>query len=113
MTMLADADAWLIAHHMTINPSKNSLSEAMRDAFSSTESNRIKRFYRDRFDASADNLVSAFQALASGIDVWAFENFSFGKKKLLSASGTNRLPSQNEAATLAYGYAAFLANPHR
>lgn len=41
--------------------SETSLSEAMRDTFSSSESNRIKRFYCDRFGASADNLVSAFQ----------------------------------------------------
>ncbi len=111
--VLADADAWLIAHKMKNNPSEISLSEAMRDTFSSSESNRIKRFYRDRFGASADNLVSAFQGLANGIDIWVFEDFSYGKQKLLSASGADKLPTKNEAATLARGYAAFLANPHR
>lgn len=93
--------------------SETSLSEAMRDTFSSSESNRIKRFYCDRFGASADNLVSAFQGLANGIDIWVFEDFSYGKKKLLNASGADKLPTKDEAATLARGYAAFLANPHR
>lgn len=111
--VLADADAWLIARHMRSNSSESSLSQAMRDTFSSSESNRIKRYYRARFGASADNLVSAFQALASGIDVWAFEDFNYGREALLTASGADRLPSSDEAATLARGYAAFLANPHR
>lgn len=111
--VLADADAWLIARFMGKNPSDTSLSQAMRDAFSSSEVNRIKRFYRERFGASADNVVSAFQKVANGIDIGGWEDLQFGQDKLISASGADRLPTKDEADIIARAYAAFLANPYR
>lgn len=111
--VLADADAWLIARHMKNHPSETSLSEAMGGTFASSENNRIKRFYRDRFGASADNLVAAFQGIANGIDNWVFDILPLDKDQLLKASGADRLPNRNEIDTLARAYAAFLANPHK
>lgn len=111
--VLADADAWLIAHYMETHPSGASLSDAMLDVFKHSETNRIKRFYQERFAANADNVVSVFQKLADGIDIWVFENFDYGKEKLLSAPGTSRLPDRRESETLARAYAAFLDSPRR
>lgn len=111
--VLADADAWLIAHYMKTHPSGASLSDAVLDVFKHSETNRIKRFYQERFAANADNVVSVFQKLADGIDIWVFENFDYGKEKLLSASGASRLPDRRESETLARAYAAFLDSPRR
>lgn len=113
IVVLADADAWLIARYMKTHPSGASLSDAMLDVFKRSETNRIKRFYQERFAANADNVVSVFQKLADGIDIWVFENFDYGKEKLLSASGASRLPDRRESETLARAYAAFLDSPHR
>lgn len=68
---------------------------------------------RSRLSANADNVVSVFQKLADGIDIWVFENFDYGKEKLLSASGASRLPDRRESETLARAYAAFLGSPRR
>ena len=68
---------------------------------------------RSRLSANADNVVSVFQKLADGINIWVFENFDYGKEKLLSASGASRLPDRRESETLARAYAAFLDSPHR
>ena len=68
---------------------------------------------RSRLSANADNVVSVFQKLADGIDIWVFENFDYGKEKLLSASGASRLPDRRESETLARAYAAFLDSPRR
>lgn len=111
--VLADADAWLLARHMSNHPSGTSLSEAMSDAFAASENNRIKRFYHDRFGASADNLVSAFQGIVNGIDIGGFDELNFGKDELKNASGADRLPTRDEADTLGRAYAAFLASPHK
>lgn len=59
--VLVDADAWLIAHYMKTHPSGASLSDAMLDVFKHSETNRIKRFYQERFAANADNVVSVFR----------------------------------------------------
>lgn len=68
---------------------------------------------RSRLSANSDNVVSVFQKLADGIDIWVFENFDYGKEKLLSASGASRLPDRRESETLARAYAAFLDSPRR
>ena len=68
---------------------------------------------RSRLSANADNVVSVFQKLADGIDIWVFENFDYGKEKLLSASGASRLPDRRESETLARAYVAFLDSPRR
>jgi len=68
---------------------------------------------RSRLSANADNVVSVFQKLVDGIDIWVFENFDYGKEKLLSASGASRLPDRRESETLARAYAAFLDSPRR
>lgn len=68
---------------------------------------------RSRLSANVDNVVSVFQKLADGIDIWVFENFDYGKEKLLSASGASRLPDRRESETLARAYAAFLDSPRR
>ena len=68
---------------------------------------------RSRLSANADNVVSVFQKLADGIDIWIFENFDYGKEKLLSASVASRLPDRRESETLARAYAAFLDSPRR
>ena len=68
---------------------------------------------RSRLSANADNVVSVFQKLADGIDIWVFENFDYGKEELLSASVASRLPDRRESETLARAYAAFLDSPRR
>lgn len=73
---------------------------------------RIAALPTDRF-RSDGKAVSVFQKLADGIDIWVFENFDYGKEKLLSASGASRLPDRRESETLARAYAAFLDSPHR
>lgn len=111
--VLADADAWLIARYMKHNPSHNALTAAMRNVFAQSETRRIVRFYYERFGANVDNVVRAFRGIADGIDVWVFENFSYGKNKLLKAADASRLPSPKEAEAIARVYAAFLEMPHR
>ena len=101
IVVLADADAWLIAHYMKTHPSGASLSDAMLNVFKRSETNRIKRFYQERFAANAGKAASVFQKLADSIDIWVFENFDYGKEKLLSASGASRLPDRRESETLA------------
>lgn len=73
---------------------------------------RIAALPTDRF-RSDGKAVSVFQKLADGIDIWVFENFDYGKEKLLSASGASRLPDRRESETLARAYAAFLDSPRR
>lgn len=73
---------------------------------------RIKMFYKERFDSSKQNVINAFIKLADGIDVWKFENFDFGKKKLLKASGAEDLPTKEQAIALATSFADFIANPN-
>ena len=73
---------------------------------------RIAALPTDRFP-SEGKAVSVFQKLADGIDIWVFENFDYGKEKLLSASGASRLPDRRESETFARAYAAFLDSPRR
>jgi len=49
---------------------------------------RIAALPTDRFPSDG-KAVSVFQKLADGIDIWVFENFDYGKEKLLSASGAS------------------------
>lgn len=110
--VLADADAWLIARYMKKHPSGTALSNAMRDVFKDSETNRIKRFYRERFAANATNVVKAFQTVADGIDAGGIENVLTSDMLLKRASGADRLPTRQEAEILARSYAHFLMNPH-
>ena len=73
---------------------------------------RIAALPTDRFPSDG-KAVSVFPKLADGIDIWVFENFDYGKEKLLSASGASRLPDRRESETLARAYAAFLDSPRR
>ena len=73
---------------------------------------RIAALPTDRFPSDG-KAVSVIQNLADGIDIWVFENFDYGKEKLLSASGASRLPDRRESETLARAYAAFLDSPRR
>ncbi|RDU22195.1 glycoside hydrolase domain-containing protein [Anaerosacchariphilus polymeriproducens] len=109
--ILADADAYLLVAHMQNKNSENSFSETITELYQISKNNRIKMFYKERFNLSKENVKNAFKKLADGIDIWVFENFDYGKKKLLSASGADNLPTKSEAETLALVYASFLENP--
>ncbi|WP_237243069.1 hypothetical protein [Rothia nasimurium] len=111
--LLADADAWLLVKAMQGRSGDTRLADAMREVLALSETNRIQKFYRERFGGSANNLAESFAKLADGIDVWGFENFEFGKNKLLSASGASRLPDVGEAHVLGRTYAAILSRPNR
>ncbi|MDT3767087.1 hypothetical protein QS713_03265 [Gleimia hominis] len=111
--VLADADAWLIAKYMKLHPGEHQLSQAMAYTFKQSETNRIRRFYRERFAASADNLVLAFQTVSNGIDALGLTNIVGTAKLLEIASHASSLPDAHEAETLARAYAAFIASPHR
>lgn len=111
--VLADADAWLIAKHMKNNSSDKSLSEAMKEVFKLSETNRIKRFYSERFHSNGDNLVAAFLTVSDGIDAMGLTNIIATDNLLKMAAHADRLPSRAEAEVIARAYAAFLANPHR
>lgn len=103
--VLADADAFLIANRSVIN-----LTDTLSDLYKYSKNDRIKLFYKERFDSSKNNVVSSFTKLADGIDVWKFENFSYGKKKLLNASGAKNLPTKEQATILAKSFADFIEN---
>ena len=105
--ILADADAYLIANRSIID-----LSDTLSNLYKYSKNERIKMFYKERFGSSKQNVINAFSKLADGIDVWKFENFDFGKKKLLSASGAESLPTKEQALVLATSFADFIANPY-
>ncbi|MDR6938484.1 glycoside hydrolase domain-containing protein [Arcanobacterium hippocoleae] len=111
--VLADADAWLIARYMKQHSGEHSLSQAMEDTFKDSETNRIKRFYKERFAGSADNLVAAFQVVTDGIDAMGLTNIVGTQQLLELASHASSLPNAGEAEILARAYAAFLASPNR
>lgn len=55
----------------------------------------------------------SFLEIANGIEIWIWKGLSFGMYKLLIAFDPDRLPTKDEAETLARAYAAFLANSDR
>lgn len=109
--VLADADAWLIAKGMKDNPGSTSLSDAMRAAFARSETNRIIRFYDERFASNADNIVNAYSTMADGLDALGLTNIGVTIDMLKSAAGTNELPSRQEAEISARAFAAFISQP--
>ena len=98
---------------MKNNSSDKSLSEAMKEVFKLSETNRIKRFYSDRFHSNGDNLVAAFLTVSEGIDAMGLTNIIATDNLLKMAAHADRLPSRAEAEVISRAYAAFLANPHR
>lgn len=109
--ILADADAWLIASNMKQHPGNSSLSDAMRETFKQSESNRIIRFYDKRFASSPDNIVNAYSTMADGLDALGLTNIGISKEMLKRASGTSNLPSQQEAEITARAFGSFISLP--
>ena len=68
---------------------------------------------RSRLSANADNVVSVFQKLANGIDIWVFENFDYGKENCLAHQGPVGFRIVEKSETRARAYAAFLDSPRR
>lgn len=102
--VLGDADAYLIASKGTIN-----LSDSVAETYKNSKANRIKRFYKERFDSSRENVISAFKKLADGIDFYAIENLN--TSLLLKAAKADKLPTKEEAEILADVFADFMENP--
>lgn len=111
--LLADADAWLLTKAMKNHGGDTWLSASMREMFALSSEERIRKFYKERFGGNPDNVATSFANLADGIDIWRFENFDYGKEKLLAASKASRLPDDSEAYALGQTYAMVIANPNR
>lgn len=104
--VLADADAYLIVTRSVIN-----LSDTLSSLYKYSKNERIKMFFKERFNSSKQNVIDSFVKLSDGIDVLMFENLEYGKGKLLHASKAERLPTREEAIILAKCFADFIANP--
>lgn len=105
--LVADADAWLVAKAMN-GASGQALSDAMRTVYKLTPSQRLAKFYTDRFARSSDNVATHFQRLADGIDAGGV-NLPVTTGLLLMAADAPVLPTQEQAANCGHALAAFLA----
>ena len=54
----------------------------MRETFKQSETNRIVRFYNERFDSSADNVVNAYSTMADGLDALGLTNIGVSESIL-------------------------------
>ena len=104
--ILADADAYLIANKGVID-----LSVTISNLYQYSKSERIKMFYKERFDSSKSNVINAFTKLADGIDFGPIDNFN--TEKLLNAAKADSLPTKEDAEVLAKVFADFIENPSR
>ena len=105
--LVADADAWLVAKAMA-GVSRPVLSDAMRGVYKLTPTQRLAKFYTERFARSADKVAAHFQQLVDGIDLGTIP-IPFSTYLLLLAADTDVLPTQQQADTCGRAVAAFLA----
>ena len=99
--VLADADAYLIA-----NKGITHLSDNLSEIYKLSKSDRIKKFYAERFDSSKENVISAFTKLSDGIDFSRIKNLN--TSLLLKAAKADSLPTKDESVTLAITLAEFI-----
>lgn len=105
--VIADADAWLILKALTAGTGLT-LSGVSRGLLMMTRSQRIKRFYADRFASSADNIATAFARLVDGIDIPSGINLDFTTDQLRQAANARVLPTQDQAKVCARAYGQVL-----
>jgi peptidoglycan hydrolase-like protein with peptidoglycan-binding domain len=105
LDVVADGDAYLVWRAKQENSS--SLSGVLRGLLKLTGTQRVKKFYADRFGASEANVITAFVHLADGIDVGGV-NFPMSTSKLLGFAKASRMPSEAEASTCARAYARMM-----
>lgn len=104
--VLADSDAYLI-----INRGVLDLSKSLVSIYQYSKNERIKMFYKERFDSSKQNVIDSFIKLADGIDFGPIENMD--THRLLKAAQADKLPTREQAMILATSFADFIANPER
>ena len=104
--VLADSDAYLI-----INRGVLDLSKSLVSIYQYSKNERIKMFYKERFDSSKQNVIDSFIKLADGIDFGPIENMD--THHLLKAAQADKLPTREQAMILATSFADFIANPER
>ncbi|WP_162239831.1 glycoside hydrolase domain-containing protein [Arthrobacter sp. Leaf137] len=102
--VVADADAWLVAKALKGSPAPL-LSDTMRQLYKLTASQRIKKFYAERFGSSETNIANAFKAVVDGIDVGPVQNFPLTVEALKNAASAANLPTQSQAETCGRAYA--------
>ena len=93
--IVADADAWLLAKSLKDVPGRT-LSSALRGIWRLTPGQRIKKFYADRFDSSADNIAKAFPKLTDGVDAGSV-NFAWTDNVIRAQAKAKRAASTAEA----------------
>jgi peptidoglycan hydrolase-like protein with peptidoglycan-binding domain len=106
--VVADVDAWLIATALKAS-SGGTLSGASRSLLRMTPSQRIAKFYADRFGSSEANIGAAFAKVVDGIDVGPVTNFPLTVGKLQDASGAQNMPSPSQANTCGQALGRVLA----
>ena len=102
--VLADSDAYLIIRRNALN-----LSKALINIYRYSKNERIKMFYKERFDSSKQNVIDSFVKVADGIDFGPIENMD--TYYLKRAAKADNLPTKEQAIILATSFADFIANP--
>lgn len=102
--VLADSDAYLIIKRGILN-----LSKSLINIYRYSKNERIKMFYKERFDSSKQNVIDSFVKVSDGIDFGSIENID--KKYLKDAAKADNLPTKEQAIILATSFADFIANP--
>lgn len=85
------------------------LSKSLINIYRYSKNERIKMFYKERFDSSKQNVIDSFVKVSDGIDFGSIENID--KKYLKDAAKADNLPTKEQAIILATSFADFIANP--
>ena len=85
------------------------MSKALINIYRYSKNERIKMFYKERFDSSKQNVIDSFVKVADGIDFGPIENMD--TYYLKRAAKADNLPTKEQAIILATSFADFIANP--
>lgn len=108
--VVADADAFLIAHDWYTSGSKP-LSESLRQVLQRGPAERIGQFYQLRFAGQADNVARAYSRLITGQGV--LDPIPLSERALRQAAGLrdgDPMPTQAEALTCGRAFAEKLVS---
>lgn len=114
---VADADAWLVAKAMGDNPlNEHSLSSALNKIYQEEATDRLRRFFLERFFGDARNVAQQYQQICEGVftGIWQVVGVSQGSQFLLrKAAHADYFPTSAEVEIIADVYSDFLMDSER